>query len=246
MRYADHSALVVGASGGVGRAIARELLDDGCDVTLGYGRRRDALEPLLNHAETLGRRATPLQFDLLDREAVRAACVDLLERFGPPSILVTCAGRFADRPLAQMRDEDWSDVIGVNLSGVFFVLRTLAPAMSRGGGRIVVVSSVSGIHGQPGQANYAAAEGGLIAMVKALARELGPLGVTVNAIAPGFLETTMTDGVAEATRRRLLQRIPLRRFGAPADVVPVARLLMAPDGGYVTGQVLVVDGGMTA
>lgn len=239
--------MVVGASGEIGRAITIELIENGCDAALTYHSNRKMAEELARRGENLGRHCFACPLDLRDREAIRELCGRLFDAGDIPSIVVVSAGVFRDRPLGKMISEDWLAVIETNLSGTFYLLQDLAPVMMRrGGGRIVIVASVSGLFGQPGQANYAAAEGGLIAMTRALARELGPFKITVNAIAPGFVETQMTEDLSEGLKRRLLGNIPLRRFATPKDIVPVARLLMAPDGSYVTGQVLVVDGGMTA
>jgi len=246
VRYAGELAVVVGASGGIGGAIARELLTGGGDAVVTYQRNRAAAEALAGLGQELGRRCLALQLDLRQPAEITAVCERILAEAGCPSIVVYCAGVLRDRPLAQMAAEDWDAVIETNLSGAFHVLRGLSPAMMRKRrGRILTVASVSGLFGQAGQANYAASKGGLIAMTRALARELGPFNITVNAIAPGIVETELTEPLAPNLKRHYLQRIPLRRFATPADVVPVARLLLAADGGYVTGQVLVVDGGLS-
>jgi 3-oxoacyl-[acyl-carrier protein] reductase len=241
------TALVAGASGGIGRAIAAELLENGCDVAVTYHSNRDGVAPLEETAERLGRRCLVHRLDVRDREQTAEVCGRVMAELGTPNVLVTSAGIFRDRPLARMAFEDWAEVIEVNLHGVFHLVRQIAPAMMRnGGGRIVNVASVSGLFGQPGQANYSASKGGVLALTRALARELGPFGVTVNAIAPGLVDTEMTRDLAPELKRRFLERIPLRRLATPDDVVPAARLLMAPDGAYITGQVLIVDGGLTS
>ncbi|MEM9293959.1 MAG: 3-oxoacyl-ACP reductase FabG [Acidobacteriota bacterium] len=247
-RYAGRNALVVGASGGIGRAIASELLDGGADVAVTYRSRRDGLTPLEQKAEALGRRCLPFALDLTDREGINSTCETIIETLGVPHIVVTSAGVLRDRPLIKMSFEDWQTVLDTNLTGNFSLLRALTPAMVRAGkgGRIVNIASVAGLHGQPGQANYGASKGGLITLTRVLARELGPFHITVNAIAPGYVETDMTRHLPDAVRRRYLQRIPLRRFAEPEDIVSTARLLMADDGAYVSGQCLVVDGGLTA
>lgn len=246
MHYAGQRALVVGASGGIGSAIAEELIDHGADVAVSFHRNPEVTERLIARAAALDRRGFGYRLDLGSPDSVAAVCDQLAEDLGVPTIVVCSAGTLRDRPLAETTDEDWGLLLDTNLTGVFRLLRRLAPPMMRaGGGRIVTVASVSGLHGQPGQAGYAASKGGLIAMSRALARELGPFGITVNALAPGFVETEMTHDLSEGLRRRSLARIPLRRFAEPADLIPAARLLMSPEGGYVTGQVLVVDGGLT-
>ncbi len=246
MHYAGQRALVVGASGGIGRAIAEELIDHGADVAVTFHRGPEEAERLVARGAARDRRCFAYRLDLRSPDSVTAVCDRLAEDLGVPTIVVCSAGTLRDRPLAETTDDDWSFVLDTNLTGVFRMLRRLAPAMMRaGGGRIVTVASVAGLFGQPGQAGYAASKGGLIAMSRALARELGPFGITVNALAPGFVDTEMTRDLPEGLRRRSLARIPLRRFAEPADLIAAARLLMSPEGGYITGQVLVVDGGLT-
>lgn len=244
--YIGERALVVGASGGIGRAIAEELLDHGADAALTFHSHPKVTERLVARGAALDRRCFAYRIDLRDPAAIAGTCERLIEDLGVPTIVVFGAGLLRDQPLGKTSTDDWHLLLDTNLSGIFELLRRLAPPMMRQGrGRIVAVASVSGIHGQPGQAAYAASKGGLIAMSRALARELGPFGITVNVLAPGFVDTDMTRGMAEGLRRRSLGRIPLRRFATPADLVPAARLLMIPEGGYITGQVLVVDGGLT-
>lgn len=247
MRYSGQRAVVVGASGGIGRAIVHELLEHGADIALTYRTNGEEAARQLERAAALNRRCIPYELDVRDRDAVAACCRTLVADLGVPTIVVNCAGIIRDTPLAKMERADWDEVVAVNLTGPFDVLRELTPPMMRhGGGRILNVSSVSGLFGQPGQANYAAAKGGVIALTRALARELGPFNITVNALAPGFVNTDMVAGISDARRRRLIDRIPLRRFASPEDLVAAARLFMAPDGAYITGQVLIVDGGLTA
>lgn len=247
MRYTGQRALVAGASGGIGQAIADELIRNGCDVALTFRRRSEALEELAKLAASEGRLCTLHSLDVRDPRQVAEVCGEITAALGSPTLLVCSAGIVRDRPLAQMEPHDWMDVIETNLSGTFHLVRQIAPLMMRsGGGRILNIASVSGIHGQAGQANYAASKGGVIAMTRALARELGPFNITVNALAPGLVETEMTEVVSSAVRRQFLQRIPLRRFAEPRDLVPAARLLLSPEGAYITGQVLVVDGGLTS
>ncbi len=246
MRYTGQRALVAGASGGIGKAIAAELIENGCDVALTYRRRSAALDELAALAASQGRRCSLHALDVRDAAHVAEVCAEVAAVLGSPTLLVCSAGIVRDRPLAQMEPLDWMDVIETNLTGTFHLVRQVAPMMMKaGGGRILNIASVSGIHGQAGQANYAASKGGVIAMTRALARELGPFNITVNAVAPGVVETEMTEGVSANTRRQFLSRIPLRRFAQPEDVVPAARLLLSPEGAYITGQVLIVDGGLT-
>jgi len=246
MRYAGELALVVGASGGIGQALARDLIGDGCDAALTYQHHRAPVDALVELGQGLGRRCLACQLDVRDASQVDAVCQQVLDELGAPSIVAYCAGVLRDRPLIEMATEDWTEVLETNLSGVFHFLRRIVPSMMRKQrGRILTVASVSGLAGQAGQANYAASKGGMIAMTRALARELGPFNITVNSIAPGIVETEMTEPLSPTLKRHYLQRIPLRRFARPEDILPAARLLLAPEAGYITGQVLVVDGGLS-
>jgi 3-oxoacyl-[acyl-carrier protein] reductase len=246
MLYAGQRGLIVGASGGIGREIARDLIVNGCDVALTFRGRCGPVDELAALAGSLGRRCLSLTLDVRQRDGVAAVCRQVAEELGTPTLLVCCAGVLRDRPLAAMEAADWHEVIDTNLAGTFHVIRQIAPLMMHGrGGRILTVASVSGLFGQAGQASYAAAKGGVIAMTRALARELGPFNITVNALAPGIVETEMTEQVAAPVRRRLLERTPLRRFAIPADLIPAVQLFLAPCAAYVTGQVLAVDGGLS-
>ena len=235
--YAGQRALVVGGSGGLGRAFVAELSERGADVSFTFCRTPPPVRGSC--------RAYPL--DLRDPAAIAAVCARVVDDMGVPSIVVNCAGIVRDRPLVRLDADDWDAVIATDLTGPLHVLRALVPLMMRhGGGRIVNVSSLAGLFGQPGQVNYAAAKSGLIGMTRALARELGPFGISVNALAPGYVLTDMIAGISETARRRLLERIPIRRFASPDEIVAAARVLLAPDCGYVNGHVLVVDGGLTS
>lgn len=245
-RYGGERAVVVGASGGIGRAIAQELIDHGADAALTFRSNAEAAEKLVARGAARERRCFAYRMDLRDPEAIETVCERMIEDLGPPTIVVCGAGLLRDRPLAGTTSDDWRQILDTNLSGVFEVLRRLSePMMRHQRGRILAVASVSGLFGQPGQASYAASKGGLIAMSRALARELGPFGITVNVLAPGFVDTDMTRQLSAGLRRRSLARIPLRRFATPEDLVPAARLLMMAEGDYITGQVIVVDGGLT-
>jgi 3-oxoacyl-[acyl-carrier protein] reductase len=235
------SALVTGASGGIGGAIARTLHAQGATVVLS-GTRTEALEALV--AE-LGERAHPAPADLAEPEAARALIAAAEAAAGQVDILVNNAGLTRDGLAMRLSDDDWQAVIDVNLSAGFRLARAaLRGMLKRRWGRIVAITSVVGATGNPGQANYAASKAGMAGMTKAVAAEVAGRGVTANCVAPGFIETAMTDSLAEAQREQLLGRIPAGRFGAPDDVAACVAFLASPESAYVTGQTLHVNGGM--
>jgi 3-oxoacyl-[acyl-carrier protein] reductase len=243
MRMFDLSgrtALVTGASGGIGAAIASQLHAQGAAVVLA-GRRRDALVAL---AEALGERTRVEVAEL----AEPAAAERLMEAAGGDSgvdVLINNAGLTRDNLAVRMKDEDWETVLEVNLSAGFRLIRAaLRGMMRRRWGRIVNVTSIVALTGNPGQANYAAAKAGMIGMTKSLAAEVASRGITVNCVAPGFIETPMTDGLSEQQRARLLERVPLGRLGSTTDVAAAVGYLVSEEAAYVTGQTLHVNGGM--
>ncbi|GIX18033.1 MAG: beta-ketoacyl-ACP reductase [Rhodothalassiaceae bacterium] len=235
-------ALVTGATGGIGEAIARVLHAAGATVAIS-GRRADRLEAL---AAALGDRVVTIPADLGDPVAVEALARTAPERLeGPVEILVNNAGITRDALLVRMKDEDWAEVLRVDLEAAFRLTRALLKGMMKARfGRIINISSVVGVMGNAGQANYAAAKAGLIGFTKAVAQEVASRGITVNAIAPGFIRSPMTDALGEAQKEALLQRIPAGCFGEPEDVAAAVLYLAGPGGRYVTGQTLHVNGGM--
>jgi 3-oxoacyl-[acyl-carrier protein] reductase len=234
------TALVTGASGGIGEAIARQLHAQGATVVLA-GRRSEALAAL---AEALGERARVEVAELSDPQAAEqliAAAAD----GGGPDVLINNAGLTRDNLAVRMKDEDWQTVLEVNLSAVFRLTRAaLRGMLRRRWGRIVNVTSIVALTGNPGQANYAAAKAGMIGMTKSVAAEVATRGITVNCVAPGFIETAMTAALSEDQRRRLLERVPVGRLGSPADVAAAIGYLASEEAAYVTGQTLHVNGGM--
>ncbi|MEZ5906281.1 MAG: 3-oxoacyl-[acyl-carrier-protein] reductase [Geminicoccaceae bacterium] len=231
------TALVTGASGGIGGAIARALHAQGAKVVL--AGRREA--PLATLAGELGERADVLVGDLADAEALAALGAAAAEA----DILVNNAGITRDQLAMRMKDEDWQAVIDTNLGAAFRLARAaLKGMMRRRHGRIVSITSVVGVTGNPGQTNYAAAKAGLIGMSKALAQEVASRNITVNCVAPGFIQTAMTDGLDEKQKELLLGRIPMARLGQGADVAAAVAYLASDEAGYVTGQTLHVNGGM--
>jgi 3-oxoacyl-[acyl-carrier protein] reductase len=231
------SALVTGASGGIGGAIARQLHGQGARVILS-GRRREALDAL---AAELGDRVAVAPADL----AAPGDAERLIEAAGELDILVNNAGLTRDNLAMRLKDDDWQTVLDVNLSAGFRLIRSsLRGMMKRRFGRIVSITSVVAVTGNPGQANYAAAKAGMIGMTKALAAEVASRGITVNCVAPGMIETAMTDGLSETQRGQLLGRIPAGHLGSGADVAAAVVYLASAEAAYVTGQTLHVNGGM--
>ncbi len=238
---AGKTALVTGASGGIGGAIARALHAQGAVVCLS-GTRHSALESL---AAELGERAHPCPADLREPDAAERLLAAAEIAGGPLAILVNNAGFTRDGLALRMKDEDWQSVLDLNLSAPFRLVRAALKGMlRRRAGRIVQISSVVGATGNPGQANYVAAKAGLVGMSKALAQEVASRGITVNVVAPGFIETPMTDVLPEAQRTRLLEAIPLGRMGKPEDVAAAVAYLASDEAVWITGATLHVNGGM--
>lgn len=239
------TALVSGGSRGIGRAAVLRLAQDGHDVAFCYRSDDAAAESVLKEAAELGVRVTAARCDTADGAAVRAWVREAEAELGPADTVVASAGITRDRPLMLMRDEDWQQVLRVNLDGVYHLCKATAPAMAkRGRGCVVNLTSVSGISGNAGQSNYAASKAGIIAFTKSLAKELGPRGVRVNAVAPGLIDTDMVAGASEAAIGRLLQNVPLRRLGRPEEVAELIGFLASERAAYVTGAVFEVHGGL--
>ena len=235
------AALVTGASGGIGSAIARALHGRGATVALS-GTRREALDAV---AAALGERVHVLPCDLSDRAAVDALAGQASEAVGGVDILVNNAGITRDGLFMRLSDEDWDRVLEVNLTAAFRLSRGLLRGMMRKRwGRIINITSIVGVTGNPGQGNYAAAKAGMIGMSKSLAAEVASRGITVNCIAPGFIETAMTGRLGEEQQRRLLGAIPAGRMGTPEEVAAAAVFLASEEAAYVTGHTLHVNGGM--
>ena len=234
-------ALVTGATGGLGGAIARALHAQGAHVALS-GTRRGVLDDLANE---LGERVAVVEADLADRDSVEALVPAAEAALGGLDILVNNAGITRDNLFMRMKDEEWEAVLAVNLTAAFRLSRAAVKGMMRRRyGRIVGIGSVVGTTGNPGQGNYAAAKAGLVGMTKALAGEVASRGVTVNCIAPGFIASAMTDALNEKQREGILSRVPMGRLGAGAEIGSAAVFLASEEAGYLTGQTLHVNGGM--
>jgi 3-oxoacyl-[acyl-carrier protein] reductase len=235
------NALVTGATGGIGEAIARSLHAQGATVSLS-GTRAEKLEAL---AADLGERAFVTPANLSDRAAVDALLPAAEEKMGSVDILVNNAGITRDNIFMRMKDEEWDQVLEVNLSSGFRLCRAaIKGMMKRRSGRIVGITSVVGVTGNPGQVNYAAAKAGMIGMYKSLAREVASRNITVNTIAPGFIETAMTDALNDKQKESILTSVPAGRLGTSAEIAAAAVYLASEEAAYVTGQTLHVNGGM--
>lgn len=238
-------ALVTGASRGIGKAIALELARAGMHVAVNFAGNRESAEAVAAQIRDMGRKSITVQADVADAAAVEAMFQEVEQQLGPVLILVNNAGITRDNLLLRMKEAEWDQVLDTNLKGVFLCTKqALRPMMKARWGRIINITSVSGVMGNPGQANYSAAKAGVIGLTKATAREVASRGITVNAVAPGFIETDMTAALGEEMHRQLVQQIPLGRFGQASEVASLVRFLASEESSYITGQVIHVDGGM--
>ena len=239
------SALVTGGSRGIGRAIALRLATQGADVAFSYRGNEAAANEVVAAIEGLGRRAIAVQADAADPESAETVVKAALEAFGKVDILVNNAGVTRDDLIMRMSEEAWREVLETNLFGAFWMTKAVTrPMLKARAGRIVNITSVSGQAGQMGQANYSSAKAGLIGLTKATARELASRGITVNAVAPGFVLTELTKDLPEALQSELIARTPLGRFGTVEEIADTVAFLVSDEAQYITGQVLAVDGGL--
>ena len=240
----DKVALVTGASRGLGKAIALALAAEGASIAA-VARSEEALKETIETIRAAGGTAEPFALDVSDDAAVEASVEKIAARFGHIDVLVNNAGVTRDGLLMRMKADDWDAVINTNLKGAFHLTKPVSRLMiKQRAGRIINISSVIGLMGNAGQANYAASKAGLIGFTKSIAREFASRGITCNVVCPGFIETDMTKGLVEDLRKKLLEKIPLARLGQPEDIAGVVAFLTSPAASYITGQILTVDGGM--
>ncbi len=245
MNLTGKVALVTGASRGIGQATAIDLAKAGADIIVNFIGNEAVAQETVEAIEALGRKAIKIKADVGNADDVQAMVDEAIAAFGHIDILVNNAGITRDGLLIRMKDSDWDDVLNINLKGVYLVTKAVAKLMvKQRAGRIINMTSVSGVTGNVGQANYAAAKAGVIGFTKTCAKELAARGITVNAVAPGFIETAMTDVLPEKIKEGIAATVPFGRMGQPEEIASVVTFLASDFASYITGQVLNVDGGM--
>ena len=246
MSLTGKTAIVTGGSRGIGKAVCLELARRGCNIVLSFAGNTTAADQTVAECQDLGVQALAVQGNVADAAAVKALFDAALKQFGAIDILVNNAGITRDNLLMLLKEEDFDAVVDTNLKGTFLCMKAaVRPMMKQRHGRIISLSSVVGLHGNAGQVNYAATKAGVIGMTKSLAKELAGRNITVNAVAPGFIDTDMTAVLPEKAKEAILASIPMARLGAAEDVANAVAFLASDEAGYITGQVLAVDGGMS-
>lgn len=241
----NKTALVTGASRGIGRAIALQLAEDGFDIAVIFAGNEAAAQETCALIEQKGRKAVPVRCDVSDPQQCKDAAKAVLDNFGGIDVLVNNAGITRDALVLSMKEEDFEKVIDTNLNSAFYMIKnTYHQFMKRRSGRIINISSISGLMGNAGQANYAAAKAGMVGLTKSVAKELAGRGITCNAVAPGFIETDMTAVLSEKVKTAAEAQIPMKKMGKPEDVAAAVAFLASDAARYITGQVLSVDGGL--
>ncbi|HDG1391085.1 TPA: 3-oxoacyl-[acyl-carrier-protein] reductase [Staphylococcus aureus] len=239
------SALVTGASRGIGRSIALQLAEEGYNVAVNYAGSKEKAEAVIEEIKAKGVDSFAIQANVADADEVKAMIKEVVSQFGSLDVLVNNAGITRDNLLMRMKEQEWDDVIDTNLKGVFNCIQKATPQMLRQrSGAIINLSSVVGAVGNPGQANYVATKAGVIGLTKSAARELASRGITVNAVAPGFIVSDMTDALSDELKEQMLTQIPLARFGQDTDIANTVAFLASDKAKYITGQTIHVNGGM--
>ncbi|AKJ17090.1 3-oxoacyl-[acyl-carrier-protein] reductase [Staphylococcus aureus] len=239
------SALVTGASRGIGRSIALQLAEEGYNVAVNYAGSKEKAEAVVKEIKAKGVDSFAIQANVADADEVKAMIKEVVSQFGSLDVLVNNAGITRDNLLMRMKEQEWDDVIDTNLKGVFNCIQKATPQMLRQrSGAIINLSSVVGAVGNPGQANYVATKAGVIGLTKSAARELASRGITVNAVAPGFIVSDMTDALSDELKEQMLTQIPLARFGQDTDIANTVAFLASDKAKYITGQTIHVNGGM--
>ena len=245
MRLEGKYALVTGGNRGIGKALALRLADEGASVAVCASRSIESANTVAEEIRTRGRKAIAVAGDVSVADQVDALVKQVLDAFGTVDILVNNPGITRDNLLMRMKENDWDAVLNVNLKGAFLCTKALTRTMMKArSGRIINLSSVVGLMGNAGQANYSASKAGLLGFTKSAAKELAPRGITVNAVCPGFIPTDMTDAMPEQAKETLLEMIPMGRLGSVEDIAGAVAFLASDDAAYITGQEIVVDGGM--
>ncbi|WP_077368644.1 3-oxoacyl-[acyl-carrier-protein] reductase [Anaerosalibacter sp. Marseille-P3206] len=245
MTLKDKNALVTGGSRGIGRAIALELAREGANVAITYISNSNRAEEVIDEIETYGVKGIAIKADVSNEEEVNNMIEIVNSEIGGIDILVNNAGITKDNLLIRMKTEDWDDVINTNLKGVYLCTKAVVRGMMKKRyGKIVNIASVVGISGNPGQGNYSASKAGIIGFTKSIAKELGSRGININGVAPGFVETDMTNVLNDKIKKEMLNQIPLKRFAKPEDIADVVAFLCSEKANYITGQIINVDGGM--